>query len=143
MKRILSIIKGLLIFVAGMITMLLLIIFGVSLVPIDESLLEEEEQQLQQQQIEGLTLFQNSKEETVATKRQLNVIECLSKNIALVESGKSSDKMVMLLIGDSKELYYDNQKIDIPEGKSAKQAGIYQYKDKYGKQRTVPVVRIK
>ena len=67
----------------------------------------------------------------------------MRNNVALVESGKASDKMVMLLIGDDTELYYDNQKLNIPEGKSAKQAGIYQYEDKDGKLKTVPVIKIK
>lgn len=136
-----NVVKGLFIFIAGMITMLLLIIFAVSLVPVDETLFEEEQQQ--QQPIEGLTLFEDSTGEKVATNKQLTVIKCLQNNVALVESGKASDKMTMLLMGADTELYYDNQKLKIPEGKTAIQAGIYQYEDKGGKQRTIPVIRIK
>ena len=49
----------------------------------------------------------------------------------------------MLLLGDDDDLYYDEQKINIPEGKSVKQVGIYQYTTKSGQLKTIPAVKIK
>ena len=41
------------------------------------------------------------------------------------------------------KLYYDNERINIPKGKCAKQVGVYNYKTKSGDYKTVPVVIIK
>ena len=49
----------------------------------------------------------------------------------------------MLLLGEDDDLFYDNQKINIPEGKTAKQVGIYQYNTNGGELKTVPAVKIK
>ncbi len=136
-KNVSGTVKGLIIFVAGMITMLLLIIFIAS-VPSEEPFELEDEQV-----IEGLTLFENSKEEPITSNKQLNVVSCLKSNTAIVQSGIKPKEMLMLLIGDEGELFYDNQKIDIPNGKITRQIGVYQYDDDEGGIKTIPVVKIK
>lgn len=91
----------------------------------------------------GITLFSKKKEGDVITKEQLRVFQVLKPNIALVKSGVFPNEMLMLLIGEENDLYYDNQKINLSEGYFAKQVGIYQYNTKGGNLKTIPAVKIK
>ena len=96
-----------------------------------------------EKKLSGITLFPKKKEGETITKEQLRIFQVLKPNIALVKSGTFPNEMLMLLIGDDDDLYYDNQKINIPNGKVAKQVGIYQYSTKSGELRTIPAVKIK
>lgn len=91
----------------------------------------------------GIVLFPKKKEGENITKEQLNVFQVLKPNIALVKTGMFPNEFLLLLIGEDDDLYYDNQKIVIPEGKYAKQVGIYQYTTKGGEFKTIPAVKIK
>ena len=44
--------------------------------------------------------------------------------------------------GDDSTSYYDDQKIEIPKGKVARQIGNYSYTTNMGVERTVPIVEI-
>ena len=96
-----------------------------------------------EKKLSGITLFPKKKEGETITKEQLRIFQVLKPNVALVKSGSFPNEMLMLLIGDDDDLYYDNQKINITNGKSAKQVGIYQYNTKSGELRTIPAVKIK
>lgn len=133
------VVRSIVIFLAGMLTMFLLMIFIVSVSSIDEESLELEDEQT----IEGITLFEDSKEEPITSNKQLNVVSCLKDNVAIVQSGVKPKEMLMLLMGEDGELFYDNQKIDIPNGKITRQIGVYQYDDDEGGTKTIPVVKIK
>lgn len=50
--------------------------------------------------------------------------------------------IVVLFLGDESTSYYDNQKIEIPKGKVAKQIGNYSYMSRMKIEKTVPVVKI-
>lgn len=93
--------------------------------------------------LSGLTLFSKKKDGEVITKEQIRVFQILKPNTALVKSGSFPNEKLMLLVGDDDDLYYDDQKIDIPENKAAKQVGIYQYNTKSGELKTIPAVKIK
>ena len=93
--------------------------------------------------LSGLTLFSKKKDGEVITKEQIRVFQILKPNTVLAKSGSFPNEKLMLLVGDDDDLYYDDQKIDIPEGKAAKQVGIYQYNTKSGELKTIPVVKIK
>lgn len=48
----------------------------------------------------------------------------------------------VLFLGDESTSYYDDQKIEIPKGKVARQIGNYSYTTKMGIEKTVPIVEI-
>lgn len=107
---------------------------------------QEEKQEtvnINEKKLSGITLFSKKKDGEIITKEQLRVFQILKPNTALVKAGSFPNEILMLLIGDDDDLYYDNQKINIPEGKSAKQVGIYQYNTKNGELKTIPAVKIK
>ena len=90
-------------------------------------------------------MFLKKKEGEILAKsnEQLRVFQVLKPNTVLVKSGSFPNETLMLLIGEDDDLFYDNQKINIPEGKTAKQVGIYQYNTNSGELKTVPAVKIK
>ena len=96
-----------------------------------------------EKKLSGITLFPKKKEGDVLAKGELRIFQVLKPNIALVKSGIFPNEMLMLLIGEDDDLYYDNQKINIPNEKVAKQVGIYQYNTKSGELKTIPAVKIK
>ena len=104
---------------------------------------KQEEINTDEKKLSGLTLFSKKKDGEVITKEQIRIFQILKPNTALVKSGSFPNEKLMLLVGDDDDLYYDDQKIDIPEGKAAKQVGIYQYNTKSGELKTIPAVKIK
>lgn len=94
----------------------------------------------------GLTLFEKDGQSIVA--KQVKVMQVIEPNMALSHSTNipdatyDPDKILVLLVGDKNTSYYDDQKINIPEGKSLKHVGMYQYESKSGR-KTVPAVEIK
>ena len=67
----------------------------------------------------------------------------LVHNIALVNMGYFPDRIVVLLIGNYDDYFYDDQKVKIPPRKKIKQIGVYKYESKGGMIKTVPAVAIK
>lgn len=96
-----------------------------------------------EKKLSGITLFPKKKEGEILATGELRIFQVLKPNVALVKSGIFPNEILMLLIGEDDDLYYDNQKMNIPEGKSAKQVGIYQYNTKSGELKTIPAVKIK
>lgn len=127
--------KKILIFLAGMATMfILIVIFGITTNSTGYN------------GHRGLTLFEKDTQSIVA--KQLKVMQVIEPNMALSHSTNKPDanydpdEILVLLLGDKNTSYYDDQKINIPEGKSLKHVGTYQYESKSGK-KTVPAVEIK
>ena len=127
--------KNLLIFISGMITMLVLVVlFGV-IVNLSNN-----------DGYPGLTIFEN--EGKCINAKQLQNMQTLEPNMALAHEKAQPNviydpnEILVLLLGDEKTNYYDDQKIDIPKGMCAKQVGTYQYEAKAG-MKTVPAVTIK
>ncbi len=96
-----------------------------------------------EKKLSGITLFSKKKEGEVLAKGELRIFQVLKPNTALVKSGTFPNEILMLLIGDDDDLYYDNQKINISKEKAAKQVGIYQYNTKNGELKTIPAIKIK
>lgn len=96
----------------------------------------------------GLTLFKDSAQEKVIEAKQIKIFQVLEPNKALAdvtnkpEEIYDRDEILVLIIGDEKTTYYDDEKINIANGQHLKQIGIYQYKAKSGMQKTVPAVSI-
>ena len=123
--------KNFLIFVAGMVTMFVIILL-IGLV-----------NQYGGDGYPGLTILEE--EGACISKSQLEVFQVIEPNMALVRPANNIDEMFnfKLLIGEENSHFYDQQKINIPNGKCVKQIGTYQYEAKNGVMKTVPAVEIK
>jgi hypothetical protein len=89
----------------------------------------------------GLTVFPE-KGECITTKNEIEIFQVMKPNMALAESGEYPDRIMVLLINYDNKSYYDDQKIEIPANKCARQIGTYQYTTKMGMDKTVPAVVI-
>ena len=77
--------------------------------------------------------------------KTFKVFQVFSDGSALSSGDDSSDNnlgLVVLFPGDESTSYYDDQKIEIPKGKVAKQIGNYSYTTNMGVEKTVPIVEI-
>lgn len=122
--------KNILIFLAGMAAMFIIML---TLAPAPN---------------DGLTLFKDSAQEKVIDAKKVKIFQVLEPNKALANiTNKPNeiydpDEILVLIIGDEKTTYYDDEKINISDGQYLKQIGIYQYVAKSGNQKTVPAVSI-
>ncbi len=89
----------------------------------------------------GLTIFPE-KGECISTKTEIEIFQMIQPNMALAETGKYPDRIMIFLINYDGKSYYDNQKIIVPTKKCARQIGTYQYTTKMGIDKTVPAVVI-
>ncbi|MBQ8283404.1 MAG: hypothetical protein IJZ01_07585 [Paraprevotella sp.] len=95
--------------------------------------------------VPGLALFEEPG--NVMESPSFKIFQVLENNRALakaMEKGYSSlhTGMIVLLIGDENTYYYDDQIVEIPEGKTARHIGTYQYVTNSEMQKTVPVIQI-
>lgn len=95
-----------------------------------------------------ITLFEQPGE--CLSVNRFEVLQAVGDNYALayeqeydsyIEDYRSTDLLV-LVTNDNGEYYYDEQVIDIPDGKCMRQIGIYKYQSKAEVWKTVPVVKI-
>lgn len=125
--------KNILIFLAGMAAMFILMLF-LTPKPTNE--------------LPGLSFFNDKAQEKVIDVKQIKIFQVLQPNKALANATNKPneifdpDEIIVLVIGDDKTTYYDDEKIDITENQQLKQIGLFQYESKGGMQRTVPVVSI-
>ncbi len=130
--------KNILIFISGMITMLFmgLIFTFVFNKPEDDG-------------FPGLTLFEQ--EGACINAKQIKIFQCLASNVALAHALTipnenpllDENSTFVLILGEENENFYDDQKIDIKKGKCVKQVGTYRYTAKNGMDKTVPAIEIK
>ncbi|MBO5272960.1 MAG: hypothetical protein J6B30_09115 [Muribaculaceae bacterium] len=90
----------------------------------------------------GVTYFEKPGD-CISTK-SLEVFQVLDNGVALANEVdfKIPTGLIVLLINKDGKYYYDNQVIEIPEGKCARQVGVYTYPTKMEIERTVPIVEI-
>jgi len=119
-------------FVVGVITTILVLLIYAGHKS-DEALKSEDT-------LPGLTLFPTKGD--CITKTELEIFQTIKPNMALARFGKYFDEPFVLLVNYQGKSYYDQQKIQIPAKKCARQIGTYQYETKMGIQKTVPVVVI-
>lgn len=77
--------------------------------------------------------------------KSFKVVQVLPDGNALANVDNVYDDnfgIVVLFLGDESTSYYDDQKIEIPKGKVAKQIGNYSYMSRMNIEKTVPVVKI-
>ena len=128
--------KNILIFVAGMVTMfILMVLFGLVVNSSSNS------------GYPGLTIFEEEGKCTGA--KQIKIMQTLEPHMALAHAKTQpnaiydENEILVLLLGDENASYYDDQKISIPKGMCAKQVGTYQYESRELGMKTVPAVTIK
>lgn len=89
----------------------------------------------------GLTMF-SEYGECIQTEREIEVFQVLKPNMALVRTGDYRNGIIVLLINYDGKTYYDEQKVEVPANKCARQVGTYQYQTNNGMLKTVPAVII-
>ncbi len=95
----------------------------------------------------GTTWFE--KPGDVIEVKAFKVFQVLGKDAALV-NGQSHEDLdldiftgaVYLLTNEDGKYYYDDEVIRVPEGKVARQVGIYQYQTNSNFGKTVPIIQI-
>lgn len=71
------------------------------------------------------------------------VFQVLSEDAALVHAQSYRySGTVYLLTNDEGKYYYDDEVVKVPEGKVARQIGLYQYQTKSEFSKTVPIIQI-
>ncbi len=95
----------------------------------------------------GLTLFEQP-EKSLSTK-SFEILQVIDDGVALAQEiesvsrfGNITSDLLILLIGDDGEYFYDDQVIKIPNGKCMRQVGIYQYTTKLDTRKTIPAAKI-
>lgn len=94
----------------------------------------------------GLTVFPE-RGDAIMTSGEIKVMQVVATDAALAwvyEDGDeySIDMLLVLLTNNDGQTYYDDQKIDIPSGRSLRQIGTYQYTAANERVKTVPAVVI-
>lgn len=90
---------------------------------------------------EDVVMFEKPQSKIKAT--DLRVFQVLpdGRALATVESF-SNMGMVVLLLPETDNAYYDDQSITVPRGKSLMQIGIFKYENKEEMVKTVPIVKV-
>ena len=96
----------------------------------------------------GLTLLEQDGE--CINAKQIKIFQVIAPNVALADAltipnekpYRDDNSTFVLILGDIKTNFYDDQKIDIPKGKCAKQIGTYKYRTNNGMDKTVPAIEI-
>ena len=125
--------KNILIFISGMVTMFLLILVILIICGLF----------VQSDELQDLTYLPEGSGECITTKN-LKVSEVIAPNVAIAEFGYMDEfgyvfnGTKVLLLNDEGKEYYDKELIKMPKNKCAKRVGTYQL---FGE--TIPAVEIK
>ena len=85
----------------------------------------------------GITMFEQPGKKV--SGENFVVLQVVDDNYALAYD---YDGLVVLVMNDNGEYYYDNQTIYVPNGKCMRQVGVYKYQTKTEDWKTVPIVKI-
>ncbi len=97
----------------------------------------------------GMTFF-NQPGECLSTNN-FEVMQVIGDDCALAHEIEEWDSdfghcmqkdLLVLVINDNGEYYYDDQIINVPKGKCMRQVGIYKYRTKMDMEKTVPIVML-
>ena len=96
----------------------------------------------------GMTFFEHSGE--CLSTNDFEVMQVIGNGCALAHEVKwdslleryRSTDLLVLVINDNGEYYYDDQIIKVPSGKCMRQVGIYKYTTKMEMEKTVPIVKL-
>lgn len=125
--------KKILIFIAGVVTGAMLMIF-IALTASNENNTDN-----------GITLFET--EGDVVSRNSFEVFQVLDSGNALAHEFKHgisvATGITVLFLNDGNKSYYDDQVIKVPSGKCVKQIGVFKYRTRADLERTVPIVDIR
>ena len=85
----------------------------------------------------GITMFEQPGKKV--SGENFVVLQVVDDNYALAYD---YDGLVVLVMNDNGEYYYDNQTIYVPNGKCMRQVGVYTYTTKSEDRKTIPAVKI-
>jgi hypothetical protein len=89
----------------------------------------------------GMTYFEKPGK-CISTK-DFKVFQVIGEGYALAEEKKGYVGGILVLVtNENGELYYDDQIIEVPEGKCMRQIGVYEYQTKSENWKTVPIVQV-
>lgn len=92
---------------------------------------------------DGLNYFKEPGD--IIETKSVEVFQVLAEDAALVRCESEHEMYlgpICLIVNDEGKYYYDDQIIKIPEGKVARQVGIYQYPTRNEDVKTVPIIKI-
>lgn len=104
---------------------------------------EKNETEIIDEKDDGVTMFNEPGE--VFSETSFRVFQVLDKGAALVSGNTKYGTYTginCLLINKEGKLYYDDEIIKVPQGKVARQMGVYQYPNRDGMIKTVPIIEI-
>lgn len=90
----------------------------------------------------GVIYFEEAGE--CISENPLEVFQVLERGAALAKEklgGYNISDLVVLIVSEN-DYFYDDQVIEIPKGKCARQVGVYNYVTNGGMSKTVPIVEI-
>lgn len=94
---------------------------------------------------DGMTLFEEVGD--CVSDNSFEVLQVLESGAALATENKdylsSGPRLTVLFLNEDGQFYYDDQTIEIPAGKCARQVGVFKYLTKSNHDATVPVVIIR
>lgn len=96
---------------------------------------------------DGMTYFE--KPGKCISKKDFKVFQVIGEGYALAEERLEISNeitipsgLLVLVTNDKGELYYDDQVIEVPEGKCMRQIGVYEYQTRMETIKTVPIVQV-
>ena len=96
------------------------------------------------QENNGVTWFDQPGD--IVPEKSFKVFQVLEKSAALVNGNSEYGDLYMgtvyLLTNDEGKYYYDDEIVEVPDGKVARQVGIYKYPTKNEIEKTVQIVKI-
>lgn len=135
--------KNWMIFVAGIFVGVVLMGFY-NLLKVSSETPKTNETEVVAEDQEGVTMFEEPGD--VFSETSFRVFQVLAQNAALA-SGNTNygtySGITCLLINKVDKYYYDEEIVKVPKGKVARQVGIYQYPNKEGMIKTVPIIEIR
>ena len=103
----------------------------------------EKEPEPEPEEDDGITFFDEPGE--ILNDKSFNVFLVVAKDAALVKCKSEYDMYLgttCLIMNRERKLYYDDEIIKVPQGKVARQMGVYQYPNREGMIKTVPIIEI-
>lgn len=93
---------------------------------------------------DGVKMFDEPGE--IINEKSLKVFQVIAENAALVRGKEKGYDIytgpIYLLINHDGKYYYDDEKVNISQGKVLRQVGIYQYETRNEFLKTVPIIMI-
>ena len=103
----------------------------------------EKEPEPEPEEDDGITFFDEPGE--ILNDKSFKVFQVVAKDAALVKCKSEYDMYLgttCLIMNRERKLYYDDEIIKVPQGKVARQMGVYQYPNREVMIKTVPIIEI-